>query len=276
MNSSIAGKEAIGICIALEGIDDIVNHALLNLIDVSAYPGEAEVRYKSHVHQEIFLVRLLDFVNEGGESSLTGIKGSCLDVLIAACDSKAFDSGGSVSALRDAVDALSSWLNAETTFRMWLPTLEIDATLTVSRMEFLFILGNHVKHNLSRLTGVSKRVVMLLERNGYSVKLEQVPLALDDFREHLQEDYFVYYGTWLTELLNNVRWGLQDYLHASFQRAYTKITGEDLRYTYNFPDSITDPVSRVWFWRLMNNLRREPYLKRFTGARYMKKEVLRQ
>jgi hypothetical protein len=276
MNSSIAEKETIGICIALEGIDDIVNHAWLDLIDVSAYPGETEVRYKSHVHQKIFLVRLLDFVKEGGDSSLTGTKGSCLDVLVSSCNSKAFDSGGSVSALRDAVDALGSWLNAETTFRMWLPTLEIDATLTVSRMEFLIILGNHVKHNLSRLTGVSKHVVKLLERNGYSVELEQVPLALDDFREHLQEDYFVYYGTWLTELLNNVRWGLQDYLHAAFLRAYTKVPGEDLRYQYNFPNSITDPISRAWFCRLMNNLRREPYLKRFTGAHYMKKEVLRQ
>lgn len=276
MSSSTAEKEAIGICIALEGIDDIVNHALLDLTDVSAYPGEIEVRYKSHVHQQIFLVRLLDFVKEGGDFSLTGIEGSCLDVLIAACDRKAFDSDGSVSALRDAVDALTSWINAETTFRMWLPTLQIDATLTVSRMEFLFIVGNHVKHNLSRLTVVSKRVVKLLERNGYSVELEQVPLALDDFREHLQEDYFVYYGTWLTELFNNVRWGLQDYLNPAFQRAYSKVPGEDLRYQYNFPDSITSPVSRVWFCRLMNNLRKEPYLKRFTGVRYMKKEILRQ
>ena len=54
------------LCIALEAVNDIANHALLDLLGVSSSPGEAQVRYKSHVHQQLFLIRLLDFAKEGG------------------------------------------------------------------------------------------------------------------------------------------------------------------------------------------------------------------
>ena len=82
------------LCIALEAVNDIANHALLDLLDLSSSPGEAQVRYKSHVHQQLFLIRLLDFAKEGGDQALTGTPGSCLDVLLAACVTRAFDSEG--------------------------------------------------------------------------------------------------------------------------------------------------------------------------------------
>jgi hypothetical protein len=96
----------------------------------------------------------------------------------------------------------------------------------VPRIEFLFILGNHVKHNLSRLTEVSRRVADILAGHGHQVQLEQVPLALDDFQEHLGEDYFAYYGSWLAELVNNVRWGIQDYVLPTFREAYVRGFGD--------------------------------------------------
>ena len=95
------------------------------------------------------------------------------------------------------------------------------------RIEFLFILGNHVKHNLSRLTGVSRRIAEILAGHRDQVQVEQVALALDDFGEHLGEDYFAYYGSWLAELVNNVRWGTQDYLLPTFQAAYVRVPGGD-------------------------------------------------
>ncbi|CAM8846074.1 hypothetical protein NCW_01183 [Burkholderia pseudomallei] len=38
-------REAIGVCISVEAIDDMVNYALLQLIDVSQCPGECETRF---------------------------------------------------------------------------------------------------------------------------------------------------------------------------------------------------------------------------------------
>jgi hypothetical protein len=273
MPYSTAELDTIRLCVALEAINGIANHAMLDVPRIIEPGTEIEVRYKSRQHQHLFLIRLLDFAKENGDEAITGVKGSCLEALLAACHTRSFDIDGTVFALEQAAIALDRWLHAETTFRMWLPTLGLDAKLTVNRIEFLFILGNHVKHNLARLTRISRQIAELLKRNGYIVELEQIPLALDDFREHLQEDYFVYYGTWLAELTNNVRWGIQDYLMPTFQRAYRP--GADLMYSYNYPDSIVHDTPRAWFWRLMNHIRSGPYIERFIGSRYMKREILR-
>jgi len=269
MNTS--EQETIGLCIALEAVGDIANHALLDILDVDGIPGEAEVRYKTDAHQQLFLVRLLDFSKETSAKSLTGVSGSCLDVLLAACETRSFDVGGSVDALAASATALRDWLDARSSLKLWLPTLEIEAKLTVPRHELLFILGNHVKHNLARLTGVCTRVATLFNEHGYEVSPEQVPLALDDIREHLEANYFVYYGTWLAELVNNVRWGLQDYLLPVFRQSFAMVPGDAIRYEYHFPASVSDAVARQWFWRLMNHVRAKPYIKRFVGANYLKR-----
>jgi hypothetical protein len=273
MAYSAAELEAIGLCVAVEAVNDIANRALLDVPCIIQPGEEIEVRYKSREHQHLFLIRLLDFAKEDGDETLTGVTGSCLRVLLAACQTRSFDINGSILPLEQATITLDHWLQAERTYRMWLPSLDLDAQLSVPRIDLLYILGNHAKHNLARLTRMSRRIAEILKRNGYAVDVEQVPLALDDFREHLQEDYFIYYGTWLAELINNVRWGIQDYLQPIFHHAYTP--GVDLMYSYSYPDSIVHDSPRAWFWRLLNHVRTGPYIQRFVGSRYLKRETLR-
>jgi hypothetical protein len=275
MNYSTEEREAIGLCIALEALNDIVNHALLTVCQISEGSGEAEIRFPTRIHQSMFLVRLLDFAKEGGDATLTGVNGSCLAVLQAACIGKSFDVENSVDALRESTSALASWLDATTPLTLWLPSLNVEAKLVVPRHQFLYIAGNQAKHNISRLTGLSKLVAGMLTENGYPTSPEQVPIALDDFHEHLHEDYFAYYGTWLAELLNNVRWGIQTYLLPTFRASFTPAVDGSAIYGYRYPASITNANPREWFWRLMNNVRTGPYLKPFTGTRYAKKEILR-
>ena len=266
--------EVIGLCVGLEAVADIVNHALLTFLPVTGRDGEGEIRFPTRTHQQLFLARLLDFAKEGGDSALTGIKGSCLDVLSHATSTRSFDHHDSVLPLASAVGEFRSWLAHATPLQLWLPTLDINATLEVPRLEYLYISGNYVKHNLSRLTAVSKRIKRMLDDHGYNVPLELVPLALDDFREHLQEDYFAYYGTWLAELINNIRWGLHDYLQPVFARCYV-LTLEKPAYTYEYPSAISNRIPRAWFWRLMNHTRSGPYLRRFRAPAYSKLETLR-
>jgi hypothetical protein len=267
-----AERETIGLCICLEAIGDIVNHALLIFRDVSSFPGEAEVLFHSPIHRDLFLIRLLDFVKEGVDKNLTGVSGSCLEVLRAACSTRHFDGGESVVAMKEALEELESWLNHKKEITLWLPTLNTNAKIYISRLEFLKISGNQSKHNLSRLTGVSRGVAKILTEHGYSISEEQIPLALDDFREHLSENYFIYYGTWLSELLNNIRWALQSYLMPTFVRAYKIEDYDSGMYRYEYPSDIQSEIPRQWFWRLMNNVRARPYLKKFKGAHYLKQE----
>jgi hypothetical protein len=261
--------ETIGLCISLEALNDIANHTLLEVRPVASLPAESEVYFRSPIHQEMFLIRLLDFTKEKTTRSITGVSGSCLDVLGAVSTSRCFDINGSAMSLTDSVTALRDWLEAKTKLKLWIPSIQINAEIVLSRSLLLFILGNHVKHNLARLTGVSETVGKLLREHGYSVQEEQIPLALEDIHEHLQENYFVYYGTWLAELINNVRWGLQDYLTPLFQESYVSL--QDNRYEYKYPPDLSDVVARQWFWRLMNHVRSQPYISRFTGAHYLKR-----
>ncbi len=182
---------------------------------------------------------------------------------------------GSIEALAAATGALSAWLHAVTPFRLWLPSLDLEAKLEIPRLDYLDVAGNQSKHNLSRLTGVSRRIQRALADHGHEVSIAQIPLALEDFQEHLQEDYFIYYGTWPGELLNNIRWGLQDYLLPAFRASYTLNSEEEGRCAYRYPESIRADAAQAWFWRLMNNVRRGPLFKRFSEAHYLRKPAVR-
>lgn len=269
-NYSTMEYEAAGLCVCVEAMNDMANHSMVSLLDVSDGSGEVQVNFHSSVHRDLFLIRLLDFVKEGGSSDVTGLTGSCLDVLKNACVTKSFDESNSVSQLKFAVDALSNWLNQSRKVKMWLPSLNIDAIFEVPRADFLFIAANSTKHNLSRLTRVAYVVEKSMISHGYTVSKEQVVFALNEFNEHLSDNYFVYYGTWLMELINNVRWGLHAYLFPVFSKSYRNT--EDGLYGFEYPDSIHHEMPRLWFWRLMNTVRRQPYLRKFSGARSFKQE----
>lgn len=275
MNHAAAEKEAIGLCIAWDAIDSLVNRALLDLSHADAHPEAAVVRFPTMIHRDLFLVRLLDFSKEVGDSALTGVQGSCLAVLEEACKSQCFNVEGSSTELVGSTTSLAAWLRASTTLRLWLPSLNVQAELTVPRLEFLFIAGNQAKHNVSRLTAVSKSIAQMLGKHGYDVVLEQIPLALDDFREHLHADYFIYYASWLAELLNNVRWGIYRYLLPTFRTSFLADPDSGVGYTYRYPNTITNEIAKEWFWRLMNQCRSEPYVRPFTVTQDMKKQVLR-
>lgn len=272
MEYNSAEQETIGLCVCLEAIGNVANHALLELRDVSTFPGEAAVYFHSHIHQQLFLIRLIDFVKEVGDSRLTGVNGSCIEVLRSACTTQSFNTNNYIEELKESVDKLDNWLKYRAPITLWLPTLEINARVQVSRLDFLKISGNQSKHNLSRLTGVSKDIAKILNVHGYSVPVEYIPLALDDFREHLEEDFFVYYGTCLAELMNNIRWGLQTYLEPVFRKSYCSEGPGSIMYTYHYPPEIQNDVPRQWFWRLMNNIRSGPYIEKFVGAHYLKEQ----
>ena len=104
----------------------------------------------------------------------------------------------------------------------------------------------------------------ILSEHGYDVPIELIPLALEDFQERLSENYFIYYGTWMSELLNNVRWGIQRYLEPTYIKSYKKSDDGD-SYRFEYPGGITNEISQQWFWRLMNHIRSAPYVKRFSS-----------
>ena len=253
--------EIIGLWAACGSLDSMVNHALLKLVGGH---GAREVRFETSTHQQLFNILLLDFL-EKVDVTLTGEQGSCLDVLDGACRTASFHENGSVELLAKPVNDLRTWLNAEITVGTWLPSIHQQLDLKIQRQESIYICGNISKHNLARLTGAAKRLDEILRRHGVTVGYVKALHVLNDFYARFHEDIFEYHSTVITELLNNIRWGIHDYLSPEYLGAKVQDAGDPIRYSYRYPDSVSDDFAKSCYWDLMNMVQRKPYMERFTA-----------
>lgn len=267
-----AAREAIGLCVAAEALSCMVNHALMDFTPVRIRPGEMEVLFKSSAHRDLFLIRMLDFVHEKGSTTLLGEKMSCLGVLERASNDQALSPGPAAYELATAVREAKAWLEHPIRPEFWLGSIGLNVRLAVTRLQLLKISGNQAKHNLARLTAVSSDVHALLVEHGHDVALEQIPFALDDLREHLGENLFIYYGSWLAELMNNLAWAIHRYLTPVYLRSYRSLDHEmEGLYRFEPPEGIgSRTVQHTWFHNLMNHVRRGPHVQPFRASRYLR------
>lgn len=174
--------------------------------------------------------------------------------------------------LASAAAELRGWMDLVIHPKFWLSSIDVNARLSVTRLELLKITGNQSKHNLARLTGVSMQVHSLLVKHGHDVLLTSVPFALDDLRDHLGHNIFIYYGSWLAELINNLTWALYRYVEPIYSRRIVYIDDPMPGY-YRFAPLVgVDPASHehAWLHRLLNHARRQPSVPPFKASRHLK------
>ena len=250
-------QEVVRLWVACGSLDSMVNHSLLKLVGED---GAREVQFKTSTHQRLFNILLLDFLEKVDED-LTGQQGTCLELLDGVCGTALFNQEGSVEFLTRPFRALRTWLDTEISVDPHLP--EMHVAIKIRRSESLCICGNISKHNRARLTRTAVRLVNILGRNGFCIDSVKALHLLDDFYERFHNDIFTYHSTVITELLNNVRWGIHDYLHLEYVDAKRQDRTDPIRYSYRFPEDLVDDFARSCYWDLMNSVRRGPYLERF-------------
>lgn len=191
--------------------------------------------------------------------------------MVRAAERCALGSCEEAALLKNAVIELNTWLESREPLPLWLPSMDLEATLTVPRRQLLRLSGNQSKHNLARLTKISRLIREMLKEHGHVVPAEAIPLALEDFKETLNENFFLYHATWIVELLNEVRWGIHEYLLPTFTACYEPPPHADAPYRYTFPVEVVQPLAQEWFWRLMNLVRRGPNVARFLTPSFLKR-----
>ena len=88
------------------------------------------------------------------------------------------------------------------------------------------------KHNFARLTITAGKLAGILKRAGTDLtEIETLPV-LDDFYTQFHENVFNYHGGMIAQLLNNVRWGIHEYLQPQYLRAYTPPPPGQIMYSY--------------------------------------------
>ncbi|MGE3979467.1 MAG: hypothetical protein AB7F94_18070 [Nitrospira sp.] len=218
-----------------------------------------EVSFQSRHHQQLFSALLADFLEP--VSLLGDNRADSLAILESICRSPQFDEGGLVEFLEEPTAALNDWLEKEVTIPTWLPSIDRQVELRMARREFVYQCGAISKHSLGRLTRTAARFVKVLNLHGVDVSELDALLALDDFYDRFHDDVLNYHASVIAESLNNIRWGMWEYLRPTFMKSFQQL-GE-LEYTYRMPQGLDHDFARGCFWDAMNDVRRKPFVERF-------------
>lgn len=249
-----------------ELIDSMINFEVL---DIVGNDPDCNVVLKTMTHQTYFNIILVDFL------SCADVKGfvkqnSFLGALRYICENPSFDVNSSVSNLRVATNDFVQWLRHEAEVECWLPSIEAKIILKIPRIDFLKICGNISKHNFLRSIDIANSVKDILARNGKVIELDEALQVLGDFYERFHVDIFNYHSSTIAEYLNELRWGIYEYLQPEFNRAIIWEVGPPPKYRYDIPNTLTVKFARDCYWDLMNEVRMKPFMRRFKVTKYLK------
>ena len=182
-----------------------------------------------------------------------------------------FDQNNSINSLSTYVDEFSTWLErAVVVEKVWLPSIDLEINLSIKRVEFIKICGNISKHNFSRLSGVAKELQIIFERNNATLDDDEALVIIDEFYEWFHDDIFSYHSSAIAEFLNNIRWGIYEYLQPEHQRSIVATDGHPIKYRYTYPDKVRKKFAQTCYWGLMNEIRSRPYMEKFQVTKYLK------
>jgi hypothetical protein len=137
-------------------------------------------------------------------------------------------------------------------------------------MAFIKLCGNISKHNFLRATGVAEELKEIISQSGVSVGLDDTLLALSDFYERFHTDILNYHASTIAEFLNNIRWGIYEYLQPEFHRSIVWESRDPPKYRYTYPNGVTSRLAKECYWELMNEVRSPPYVRRFQVTKWLK------
>jgi hypothetical protein len=261
--------------------------AVWDLIDSMVHYGhfmkehhidDTTLTFRTREASKLFLIILADFLSlpRDGTFGLTRPKygGSLgktyLGHLKNVVDAPQFS--GDVSLLASSVLSFAEWLNgAVSVEKVWLPSIDREGTLHVQRMIYLKICGTISKHGFTRLGNVVDSLREVLATNGTEIDEGQSYLVIPEFQEWFQHNIFIASSTRVAWHLNEIRWGIYQYLVSEFRRAYspTEIIQGAQMYRFDVPQAIKDPLMRSIYWDMMNNVRSPPYFPRFRMNRHL-------
>lgn len=257
--------EAVFLSAVFEIVNSMVNHVMLG---ISGSDPDCEVVFASDEHRRLFNILLVDFLSKT-DNQLRVLPQSYMDALTGIIERPSFDTDASVDWLRTATREFRQWLDTEVKVKIWLPNIDTETTLDITRSMFLRMCGNIAKHNFLRLNRVASQLQDVLERQGVEISIEEALLTLEDFYNHMR-GIFAYHSTTIAQFLNDLRWGIYLYLKPEFKRSFRRTPGDQWRYEFLYPDGLRGEFARQCYWNLMNHVRTEPYMEPFVTTKWFK------
>jgi hypothetical protein len=249
-----------------ELIDSMVNFEMLAILGSDP---DSQIQFRTATHQKFFDIILVDFLSKTNKNIVSG-ETDYLDSLQSICESPHFEVAGSVTALRESTTAFVAWLEQEVEVPTWFPAINKNTVLKITRKLIVEVCGNISKHNFLRLDRMGKKLKTILESSKVPITLDDALLALADFYEQFHTNILSYHSSTIAEFLNNMRWGIYEYLQPEFQRSIVWETHDPPKYRYTYPTSVTTKFAKECYWELMNEVRNPPYVRRFQVTPWLK------
>lgn len=260
--------ESIYLKAAIDSLDSMLTS---NLLELRGNDPNSEIYFHEKTHQKYFYIILIDFLSES--SKIFNDKGfTCLELIKNISETPCFEINNSALELKKAINIFYSWLDEEITVKVYLSEINKEYNLKLKRKEFIKICANISKHNFTRLTSISEDIRKIFKRIGVDISFHDSLLILDDFYERFHNDILIYHGSNIVEMINNIRWGIHEYLLPEFIKSYKKDTSDPrgLSYEYSYPKNIKDEFAKNCYWSLMNFIRRKPHIKKFKSTKWLK------
>jgi hypothetical protein len=268
LNLTPLEQEVITLKAVVDMIGDMVNHEVMTF---HFSDPDTSIMFKTMTHMAFFNIVLVDLLSSPSHF-FTGDK-SYIDRLKEICAKPLMGDIQDIRELSEAVCAFATWLSQRVTIQNRLfPSLELQ-DLSIERQVFIRICGDITKHNFTRLTRDADKLRRVFDENGKSISLDKCILALQDFREQFYDDIFHYHSSTISEFLNNIRWGIYSYAAPVRARCLEHRYDQEMRLNaceYHYPADVNSDVGKTCYWDLMNDVMRQPYIRRFEVSKYMK------
>jgi len=255
-------KKVIFLKAVYELINSMVNYEIMDL-------AGASVVFKSMTHQMYFNVILVDFLSRS-DKRIIGEEQTYLEAVTLICKNPSFNQNGSAGGLTLAINKFVEWLDQEIQVETWLPSIDTNVHLTIMRAQFIKICGNISKHNFSRLSITANELLGILGKNKIKIELEEVLVLLKDFYEKFHFDVLSSHASIICEFLNNIRWGIYEYLKPEYDHSIVYEGGNPPMYKFTYPRGIINKFAKNCYWDLMNEIRGRPYMPKFQVPDWIK------
>jgi len=258
-------QEVIILKATKELIDSMVNFQLMSLLGNGP---DSEIAFKDYTHQRFFNITLVDFLSrtdKRGPIKQTSYLGGLREIV----NNPYFDENNSVHNLKIATQEFKEWLEQEVEVDVWLPSIDKETKLKILRFDFLKMTGDISKHNYLRAIGVAEDLKDILSKSGITVDINEALLALAEFYERFQ-DILGYHSSTIAEFLNNIRWGIYEYLQPELKKSIVWEDGDPPKYHYTYPKEIQGEFAKACYYELMNEVRSKPYMRKFKVTKWLK------
>lgn len=269
MNLNAIEEEVILLNAVIDIIDLMVTPEMLRLDGTNQ---SSTVGFKTSIHRRFFTIILVDFLSRTDKDLPTNAN-PYLRALREISDNPQLETDNSINLLRITVNDFSKWLNCKVSIKnMWLPSIDKQVSFKISRIDFLKMCGNISKHNILRSGRIVKDLQNTLANHGHFVDLQDAMLALNDFYERFHDDIIIYHTSTLIEFLNNIRWGIHEYLQPEFLRSRTLNTKSTIpsSFEHKIPTQIQNKYARQCYLDLMSRVQLKPFIKKFRATKTLK------